>query len=146
MRPGIALAALALLLTIGCGAERSRVRTSNASVGVAEETPSPETFALGTEVSATGAVPQQAAGETFIRGGEVYLSVDVSGASSEQTIEVKWLDPEGRVLRHDARRAPQGTRHVPFSSGQTRFWPRGEHRAVVLIDGRTVTEKQFGVI
>lgn len=135
-----------MLLTIGCGAERSDVRTSNASVGVAEVTPSPETFALGTEVSATGAVPQRAAGETFIRGGEVYLSVDVSGASTEQTIEVKWLDPAGRVLRHDARRAPQGTHHVPFSSGRTTFWPLGEHRAVVLIDGRTVTEKQFAVI
>ena len=146
MRPGIALVAFALLLTIGCGAERDRVRTSDASVGVAEETPSPETFALGTEVSASGAVPLQAAGETFIRGGEVFLSVDVRGATSEQTIEVKWLDPSGQVLRHDARRAPQGTHHVPFSSGQTKWWPRGEHRAVVLIDGRTVTEKQFGVI
>ena len=146
MRPGIALVAFALLMSFGCGAERGRARTSNASAGVVEETPSPETFALGTEVSATGAVPEAAAGETFVRGGEVFLSVNVSGASTEQTVEVKWLDPQGHLLRHDARRAPQGTHHVPFSSGQTTWWTRGEHRAVVLIDGRTVTEKQFAVL
>lgn len=141
----MALAAF-LLLAGGCAADRDADESSNAGVAVAEVgTASPETFALGTEVNAVGAVPENAAGEIFPRGGEVYLSVDASGASSEQKIEVKWLDPHGRVLHHDARRAPQGTRHVPFSSGVTTSWPPGEHRAVVLIDGRRVTEKAFAV-
>lgn len=142
MKSGIAFTAC-LLLLIGCGAEREQSVTSNASVTAVEVQPSPETFALGTEVTATGAIPQQAAGETFIRGLEVFLSVDVSGASTDQTIEVKWVDPHGRVLRKDARRAPQGTEHVPFSSGATARWPRGEHRAVIVIDGRTVSQKEF---
>lgn len=145
MRSGIALAAF-LLLAGGCTADRGEAETANAGVAVAEVgTASPETYALGTEVDARGAVPENAAGEIFPRGGEVYLSVDASGASTDQKIEVKWVDPHGRVLRQDARRAPQGTRHVPFSSGATSSWPAGEHRAVVLIDGRRVTEKPFAV-
>lgn len=110
------------------------------------DVPAPETFALGTAVNASGAVPQEAAGETFLRGGEVYLSVNVQSASTEQTIEVKWIDPEGRVLRRDARHAELGARYVPFSSGGTAQWPVGPHRAVVLIDGRTVSEKTFAVM
>ena len=146
LRSGIALWAF-LLLAAGCAVDRGDGNTTNAGVAVASvEEPSPETFALGTAVSAEGAVPQQAVGETFIRGGEVFLSVDVQSASTDHTIEVKWLDPQGRVLRRDARRAEQGTRYVPFSSGATADWPRGAHRAVVLIDGRTVSEKLFAVM
>ena len=147
MRSTIALAAFLLLSSIGCSAEREQTETANTSAAEVDVVQtSPETFALGTEIGPTGAVPQQAAGESFVRGGEVYLSVNVSGASTDQTIEVKWVDPEGRVLRHDMRRAPQGTEHVPFSSGATAGWPRGEHRAVVVIDGRRVSEKEFAVL
>ena len=146
MRPGIALAVL-LLFAVACGVDRGSGNPTNAAVATASvEQPSPETFALGTAVSASGAVPQQASGETFIRGGEVFLSVNVQSASTDQTIEVKWIDPHGRVLRRDARRAEQGARYVPFSSGATSQWPPGPHRAVILIDGRTVSEKQFAVI
>jgi len=91
-------------------------------------------------------VPEQASAETFIRGGEVYLSVDVRSASTDQTIEVKWIDPQGRVLHRDARHVPQEAQYVPFSSGETSRWPRGPHRAVVLIDGRTVSQKTFAVL
>lgn len=143
MRPLIAVAAV-LLLAIGCEADRRDAAKADATAAMTESgPPAPETFALGTEISATGAVPQDAAGETFIRGGEVFLSVDMSGASTDQTIEVKWIDPEGRVLRHDRRRARQGMRHVPFSSGATSRWRPGEHRAVIVIDGRRVSEKPF---
>jgi len=147
LRSGIALGAL-LLLAVGCGVDRGSGKTTSTAVAVAGvvEEPSRETFALGTAVSANGAVPQQATGETFIRGGEVFLSVDVQSASTEQTIEVRWIDPSGRVLHRDARRAPGGARYVPFSSGATAQWPVGPHRAVVLIDGRTVSEKLFAVI
>ena len=135
-----------LLLAVGCGVDRGDGTVTNAAVTAATEEPSRDTFALGTAVTANGAIPQQAAGETFIRGGEVYLSVNVESASTDQTIEVKWIDPQGRVLHHDARHVPQDVQYVPFSSGATSRWPTGAHRAVVLIDGRTVSEKQFAVM
>lgn len=148
MRSTIALAAV-LLLSVGCGVDRgdgNAVQADATAAMTETDPPSPETFALGTELNATGAVPEDAAGETFVRGGEVFLSVDVRSASTDQTIEVKWIDPEGRVLRHDRRRAEQGTRHVPFSSGATARWKPGEHRAVIVIDGRRVSEKPFAVM
>jgi hypothetical protein len=145
LRSGIALVAF-LLLAAGCGVDRGDGTPTQTAVAATIEEPSRETFALGTAVSANGAVPSQAAGETFIRGGEVYLSVNVQSASTDQTIEVKWIDPEGRVLRHDERHVPENAQYVPFSSGGTSRWPTGQHRAVVLIDGRTVSEKQFAVM
>lgn len=149
MKSGIALTAC-LLLAGACGVDRGSGQTEQttniAAAAASVEAPSPETFALGTAVSASGAVPQQATGETFLRGGEVFLSVDVQSASTDQTIEVKWIDPQGRVLRRDARRVEQSARYVAFSSGATAQWPVGPHRAVVLIDGRTVSEKLFAVM
>lgn len=145
MRPGIAFTAF-LLLAGACGVDRGSGKTTSVVAAATVETPSPETFALGTAVSASGAVPQQATGETFLRGGEVFLSVDVRSASTDHTIEVRWIDPQGRVLHRDARRAEQGARYVPFSSGATAQWPIGSHRAVVLIDGRAVSEKLFALM
>lgn len=148
MRSGIALVAC-LLCAVGCGVDRERAKGAKADLAAAAasaEEPSHETFAIGTAVSADGAVPKDAGAENFVRGGEVYVSVNVQGASTDQTIEVKWLDPSGQVLRRDARRAPHGTHYVPFSSGATSRWPRGRHRAVIFIDGRAVSEKPFAVL
>ena len=145
MKLQIAVAAFLPLLLVGCGVDRGGSQAVQQGVVLAEEV-SRETYALGTQVTPRGAMPADAVGETFVRGGEVYLSVDMSSASTDQTVEVKWIDPAGRVLRRDARRAPQGTQYVPFSSGQTASWPAGPHRAVVVIDGRSVSEKTFVVM
>ena len=133
--------ATALPLLVACGADRGRSGAA-AQSAVAEEV-SKEMYALGTEVTPGGAVPKDAAGETFRRGSEVFLSVNVNSASTDQKIEVKWLDPAGEVLRRDERHVTRDKNYVPFSSGETATWPRGEHRAVVLIDGRSVSEKPF---
>ena len=146
MKLQIAVAAALLPLSMwGCGVDRGRGKAVQQSV-VQTENVSRETYALGTQITARGAVPKDAAGETFLRGGEVFLSVDLSRASTDQVVEVKWIDPSGQLLRRDAQRAPQGTRYVPFSSGATTGWPTGAHRAVVLIDGRSVSEKTFTVM
>lgn len=139
------IAIAAFLPLIGCGVDRGNGEAVQHRVAVRESV-SRDTFALGTAVTPRGAVPQNAAGDTFIRGGEVFLSVDLSRASTDQVVEVKWLGPSGQVLLRDERRAPQGTRYVPFSSGRTAEWPLGAHRAVVLIDGRRVSEKAFTVM
>lgn len=112
----------------------------------ATENVAPDTFALGTAVTSRGAVPQAAASETFRRGDEVFLSVDLSGVSSDPLVEVKWLDSYGHVLHRDVKHAVQGAHHLPFSSGATARWMPGAHRAVVLIDGRAVSEKAFSLL
>jgi len=145
LRPWIALPMMVLM--IACGVDRG---PAHGKAAVREQSmtmePARETFALGTAVTASGAVAQQSIGDNFIRGGEVYLSVDVSGASSDQTVEVRWVGPDGRVLRSDARLAVRGAHYLPFSSGQTKGWTRGDHRAVIRINGRTVSEKAFAVL
>ncbi len=139
------IAVAAFLPLIGCGVDRGSGEAVRQSVAVTESV-SRETFSLGTAVTPSGAVPKGAAGETFTRGGEVFLSVNVSRASTDQLVAVEWLGPSGEVLHRDERRAPQGTQYVSFSSGGMEEWPPGAHRAVVVIDGRRVSEKAFMVL
>lgn len=146
MKLSIAVVAF-LPLMLGCGVDRGSGKVVQQSVAATDtEDVSHDTFALGTTVTSRGEVPEDAEGEMFVRGGDVFLSVDLSGASTEPVVEVRWLDPAGEVLHRDARRAKQGTQHVAFSSGATAQWKPGPHRAVVLIDGRSVSEKRFTVM
>lgn len=145
MKVFLSVAASLPLLLIGCGVDRGRGAVVQQSVVLAEEV-SREMYALGTEVTTWGAVPKNAAGETFRRGSEVFLSVNVNSASTDQSVEVRWLDASGTLLHRDVRLATEGTGYVAFSSGETSRWMPGEHRAVVLIDGRSVSEKPFTVL
>lgn len=137
--------AILLPMLAGCGVDRGSEKAYVQSP-VTQDEPAAETYALGTAVTPSGAVAAKSTGDNFIRGGEVYLSIDVSGASQAQTVEVRWTDPSGRVLRRDAREAARGTHYIPFSSGRTSNWPPGEHRAVIMIDGRRVSEKAFALL
>ena len=144
MRPQIAAAAVVALL-LGCAGDRD----ANARRQVtAAETPeaAKETFALGSVLTAAGAVPRDSASESFHRGGEVFLSVDVSSASTGQTIDVEWLDAHGRVIRKESRNVPEGSHYAAFSSGREIAGMPGAHRAVIIIDGRRVMEKPFSIL
>lgn len=97
-------------------------------------------------VTPAGAVPEEAASESFHRGGEVFLSVDVASASSEQNFDVQWLDARGRVIRKETRKVPEGSRYAAFSSGREIAAMPGRHSAVIIIDGRRVMEKPFSIL
>src|SRR5687768_867852 len=124
-----------VVVLAGCRGEQERPHVESLAVASA---PARDVYALGTTVTNEGAVPADATGETFSRGGEVYLSVNVEGASVEQEIAVSWVGPNGRVMRRDEVEVPKGSRWAAFSSGETVAWPAGEHRAVVTINGRRV--------
>ncbi len=142
------IVAALLPLLVGCGVDRDSRQAVQQSVSApaTEIDVAPETFALGTSITPRGAIPQDAVAETVVRGGELFLSVDVSSASSSHRVEVKWIGPEGTVIRSDVKGATQGLDYLPFSSGETRHWTPGQHRARVLIDGRSVSEKAFVVM
>ena len=141
----VAVAAV-LSLLVACGVDRGGPQVNQQSVITETVEASPETFALGTELSASGAVAERGTSDAVVRGGEVYVSVDVHGASISQKIEVQWLDPNGEVIRSEERHVSQGARYIPFSSGRTKDWKPGAHRAVIVIDGRRVSEKKFAVM
>ena len=139
----IVVAALAAVVWIGCGDDEGVARHANTQ---RVQEPARDPYALGTALTPDGAVPRDAVGQTFRRGGEVYLSVNVTGASTEQEIEVRWVDPNGKVIRRDEVEVPVGSDYAPFSSGDTDVWRPGQHRAVVVINGRKVSERAFDVM
>lgn len=141
------IAVVAVLLAAGCGAERKEAKLEQASSAVpGAGTPTQETFALGTALTRAGAVSREATADSFLQGGEVFLSVNLNGATAEQQVEVRWVAADGVLLRTQARNAPVGATYLAFSSGPTQTWPEGDHRAVVVIDGRAVSEKPFRLI
>jgi hypothetical protein len=77
---------------------------------------------------------------------EIYLSIDVASASSDQTIDVQWIDPRGRVARRETRNVAEGGHHAAFSSGRTTEWATGNYRAVVVINTRKVNEIRFAIL
>ena len=149
MTKGLSTAAALLLLVAGvtgCSAERKPLRgtrvDANGSTGVAAR----DTYALGSALAPSGAVLQDATIDSILRGQEGYLSVDVANASTDATIEVQWLSAVGAVERAETRHVPEGARYAAFSTGATTRWSPGPHRAVVIINGRKVTERAFGVL
>jgi hypothetical protein len=142
LRPLILAATVVALLT-GCARDHTNVRPEAAA-----ETPvaAKETFALGFMVTPAGAVPQDAASETFSRGGDIFLSIDVRSAGTGQTINVEWLDGQGRVVRRESRNVPEGSHYAAFSAGREIAAMPGAHRAVIIIDGRRVMEKPFSIL
>lgn len=145
----------ALSLAAGCArdggvSEAKRQQQASARAASTAETAatdttgrSQETFALGSAVDFAGAMPANSTGDSFVHGGPVYLSINVASASNGQMIEVQWVAPDGRALHREQRQIPQHAQYAAFTSGTTSSWPEGQHRAVVLIDGRKVTEKAF---
>lgn len=140
----MAVVAVVVVVLAGCGGEQKRGPVEVQSVGISD--PARDIYALGTAVRSDGAVHADSTGEAFRRGGEVYLSVNVEGASVEQEIAVEWVAPNGRVMRRDAVDVPKGSRWAAFSSGETESWASGEHRAVVTINGRRVSERSFSLM
>lgn len=143
-----AVATLSASLVVLAGCADGRVRDV-AAEQAAMETMAPRverTFALGSEVTSDGAIPLGSSSDAFAKGHEVYLSVNVSSATTPQKIAVEWVDPAGQVVRRDQRDVPVERSFVPFSSGSTAAWPHGEARAVVIIDGRRVTELPFSIV
>lgn len=133
---------LSVSLATACREKPFTPQTAAAADTVA---PARETFALGTQLTAEGAVAEDAQSEEFKRGGPIYLSVDVAGRSTQHTIEVEWRQGN-RVVKKDVKAAVGSQPYVPFALGETHRWPAGRHQAVVIIDGRRVAIKDFALI
>ena len=104
------------------------------------------TYAVGTQVTSAGAIAQDFAGDSFRRGPGLFLAIDVASASTEQKIQVDWVDSFGRVVHRDTRSVSEGTRYADFTSGDTSGWIPGAYRAVIRINDRVVNETRFALM
>jgi hypothetical protein len=130
---------------VGC-VDRGEARTLRAQDAITETAVASQgVYALGTSLNREGAVARDAVSESFGRGGEVFLSIDVRSASADSTIGVIWHGPAGVVLHRESRDVPKSAHYVAFSAPTT-HWPRGECTAAVVIDGRVVAQLPFTVV
>lgn len=132
-----------MVLAAGCSFEKQKTKVRPQPSAAQAITPAAGTYVLGSSITPAGAVPKDAAGEMFVRGGPLYLSIDVNGATHAKEIAVEWIDPHGRVFRRDARAVPETAAYAAFTPGATSSLLPGNYRVAVIIDGRRVTEQVF---
>jgi hypothetical protein len=132
---------------LGC-VDRGEARTLRTREAAVTETAiaSPGVFALGTSLNDDGVVSRDARSDHFVRGGEVFLSVDVNSASADHAVGVIWHGPGGAVLHRESKQVPKAARYVAFSSGATKHWAPGAYHAAVVIDGRVVSQLEFTIV
>lgn len=134
----------ALIALAACGISHDTPHGQQPAATMSEPAaPSPQTFAIGLQLTPSGGVVQDSTADAYPRGHVVYVAVNVAGASAVQHIGVQWKDPSGRVRHEEMRTAPTGTQFVAFSSGPTANWQPGACKATVAINGRIVTELPF---
>jgi hypothetical protein len=104
------------------------------------------TYAVGTQVTSEGAISQDSAGDSFRRGPGLFLAIDVASATTDQKIQVDWVNKTGQVVHRDIRNVGEGTRYADFSSGDTSAWIPGPYRAVIRINDRVVNETRFALM
>lgn len=144
--PLVRTLSLALLLLAGCGGVHHDALSRPASSSATETIESaPGTYAIGAALTPDGAIAQDAAGDRFVHGAPVFVSIDVTGATTDQRVEIDWTSESGSRLRRDERVVPRGSRHIAVSSGPTVRWPHGTYRVVIMIDGRRVNEQSFSL-
>jgi hypothetical protein len=141
------LIALFSTAMIACGYDDAELKrlSEKASPGAIlppEYEAAPGVFALGTIVTNEGLVARDGLSAIYGRGTPLFLSVDTTSASVPQEIAVEWRRGE-RVMRRQTKHAALEHHSVLFDTGGTRHWPSGSHQAVVFIDGRKVTAKDF---
>jgi hypothetical protein len=144
---GKLFATTAVIALAGCGIDRVSPRQEQPAATVSQAAAAtPQTFALGVQLTPAGAIAADSTADSFARGTVVFLSVDVSSASADQHIDVAWNDARGRVLHEEHRIVPPRSRHAAFSSGQTSAWRPGSYLATISINGRKVSELPFALM
>jgi hypothetical protein len=133
-----------LPLVMACGAARPATKEPVASTDTVR--PVVATYAIGTSVTHEGAITADSAGDSFRRGPEIYLAVDVASASTEQTINVQWIDAIGTVAHQETRVIKDAADYADFATGDTTSWKAGPYRAVIRINDRVVNETHFALM
>ena len=132
-----------LPLVMACGA----ARPAQQQVVTTDTTkPAGATYAIGTEVTKAGAIAMDSVGDSFRRGPGIYLAVDVRSASTDQTIQVDWLDGAGQLVHRETRTVGEGKEYADFASGDTTRWKPGAYRARITINDRVVNETHFALM
>ena len=141
----ITLMIAAVVLLAGCGVDRGDKKAHPQDTAIADPAIADPatadlaagTYVLGSSVTGEGAIADGTDTEAFLPGGPIFLSIDVAGATNDQTIEIQWIGPRGSVLRRDRRLVRQGAHYVAFSADTTARWVPGTYRVLIMIDGRS---------
>ena len=132
-----------LPLVMACGVARPANKEVASTVAIKATS---ATYAMGTSFTREGAIAAESAGDSFRRGPEIYFAIDVASASTDQKIDIDWVDSLGRIARHETQVVPEGTQYARFATGDTSAWRPGAYRAVITINDRKVNETRFGLL
>jgi len=98
---------------------------------------------LGHSLSADGNVG--APGTSFVQGGPLFVSLNVSAISPGTEVKLSWYGPSGTGEGDDQLVVPPGATVVNFRAKDTSAWPPGTHRVEIWVGGAKAGEKTFTI-
>ena len=106
-----------------------------------------DSFALGSATTIDGAVTRESESSQFVAGSSIYLSVKLEGSDEETMVKVRWLGPEGDLLKEETKRVnPNWMHFASFQSEADKGWKPGGYRTEIIIDDRLVATREFEIL
>ena len=154
----IAVAALSLAVTFGCGrdetAEPPATVTTAEQPGVSSPADVAPTTAqswiddvtIGSQLAADGSMATGKTGDDFAPGQPIHISMEVGDAPPNSSVKVVWYGPGETKIGEDTKPVVAGQKYLTFSSPATASWAKGDYRAEVWIGDEKVNTQQFQIV
>ncbi|HVF35651.1 MAG TPA: hypothetical protein VND91_10055 [Candidatus Saccharimonadia bacterium] len=99
---------------------------------------------LGNAVGADNRVMTPAM--AFAPADTIYAAVSTNGAAPSSTITARWTFQDGQVVNESSQTiAPTGPAVTTFNIAKPDGWPAGRYKVEILIDGKSVGQREFDV-
>lgn len=111
--------------------------------------PAPAAVAVDSVDLGTAVGPDQkvtSPSTTFAPSDTIYAAVSTSGSASSATLEAKWTYQDGQTVNDSSQTiAPNGPAVTTFHISKPDGWPAGNYKVEVMLDGKSVSSKDFTV-
>ena len=145
MRRISAISAVAFAAFIGCAQNQVPPERPTGVVEASQQDTIDAVFAIGSEIASNGEIVDKGEEKSYLKGNDVFVSVDVASASAASTVGVVWQDAQGRPIAQQRRQVTPEVDRVWFKKSTTPL-SKGNYTAVVVINDRAVSEHPFEVL
>ena len=101
---------------------------------------------IGHSTAADGSIPADQQGDDFAPGEVVHVSMEVGDTPAGSAVKVAWFGPGETRVSEETKTVNAGDHYLPFESGDTASWAKGDYRAEVWIGDEKVNTQQFQIV
>jgi hypothetical protein len=147
---GLAALSVTLLATAACGKKDTAPAVDSVATAPAAPAPAPvltvSSVTLGKRIGADKMVATADTASVFARRDTIYASVMHEGAPPSATLAARWTFQSGQVVDSTSQTInPTGPGMTEFHISKATAWPTGNYKVEILLDGASVSTKEFQI-